>query len=40
MTMKELIKDCISNDKKLSKKVREYLNESRKLRMMKNFQDF
>jgi hypothetical protein len=40
MRMKDIIRDCISNNKSLSKKVRDYLKENRKLRMMKNFQDF
>ena len=35
-----MIRDCIDRDKDLSKKVREFINEGRKLRMMKNFQDF
>jgi hypothetical protein len=40
MRIKDLIRDCISNDKNLADKVRAYLKENRKLMMMKNLQDF
>jgi len=40
MTMKEIIRDCIENNKDLKDKVRAYIEEGRKLRMMKNLQDF
>ncbi len=40
MKMKQIIQDCISQDKSLSEKVRAYIKENRKLMMMKNLQDF
>lgn len=40
MKMKQIIRDCINSDKPLSKRVREYLKENRKLMLMKNFQDY
>ena len=40
MKIKDIIKDCIASDKPLTDKVRAYLKESRKLRLMKTLQDF
>lgn len=40
MRIKDLIRDCISNEKNLSDKVRAYLKENRKLALMKNLQDY